>query len=114
MPEPVGAAIKTFWPVLMSGQASAEATALRQRSSRGARRREASRLENTAQLLRKALGPAARDRCVIINEDVGTIVDWFAVEDRFYQNKRFPVLIPGGVRMFVVGAGELPIEKPDE
>ena len=98
----------------MSGQAGAKAAAFRQGSSGGARRREASRLEDTAQFLRKALRPAARDRRVIVNEDIGTIVDRLAVEDSFYQNKRFPVLIPGGIRMFIVGAGELPIEKPHE
>ena len=58
--------------------------------------------------------PAACNRRVIVHEDVGTIVDWFAVEDGFNQYKRLAVLIAGGVRQFVVGAGELPIEKPDK
>src|ERR1700722_14255458 len=73
-------------PFAMSGQATAETTTFRQGSSGRARRREASRLEDTPQLLRKTLRPAARYRGIIVNEDIGTIIDWFAFEDSFHEN----------------------------
>lgn len=77
-------------------------------------RGKASRLVYGAQLLGKALRPAARDRGVVIDEDIGAVVNWRAVEDRLDQGEGLAVLVARRVGQFVIGAGELPVEGPEE
>lgn len=96
------------------GDACAEPASLRQRRRGRAGCGETAGLVNAAQLLRVALHPPTRERGVIVDENIGAVIDGRALEERLNEDEGFAVLIPGGVSQFIVGTGELPVEKPKE
>lgn len=98
----------------MRGHAGAETTSFGKGGSRGAWRRKAARLEDTAKFLREALSPASRYRRIVVNEDIGAIVDGRTFENGFHQHERFTILVARRIGELIIGAGELPIQEPEE
>src|SRR5580658_665768 len=98
----------------MSRYATAEAAALRQRGGGRAGRGKCPCLIDATEFLGEPLRPPARDRGIVVDEDERAIVDRLAVEEGLDQHKGLPVLIARRIRHFVVGTGELPIQKPEE
>src|ERR1700740_3590603 len=62
--------------------ARAETTSLREGGRCRARGRKRPRLIDAGQLLRKSLGPAARNRRIIVDKDKGAIIHWSALKHR--------------------------------
>src|SRR6202012_1479502 len=75
------------------GNARSEATSPRQRCRGRTRGGEAAGLVDAGQFLRETLRPATRNRRVIVDEDIGTVVDRRAIEEGFDENECLPVLI---------------------
>src|SRR5271170_4059166 len=98
----------------MCREARAEATSLGKRCCGRAGRREASRLIDAAQFLRKALRPATCNRGIVVDENKGAVIYRSIVEDRLDQGESLAILITRGIGQFVVGSRELPIEEPEE
>jgi hypothetical protein len=94
--------------------AGTESTATGKWCGGRAGRRERARLVDAPQFLRIALRPAARERGVVVDENERTTVYGFAFEYRFHQDKSFAILIAARIGQFIVGAGELPVKKPEE
>src|SRR4029077_1918278 len=86
----------------------------RQRCGGGTGCGEGTGLVNAPQFLRESLRPSARKRGVVIDENERAVIDRLAFEDRLDQGKRLAILVPGRIGQFIVGAGELPVKKPEE
>src|ERR1700761_1277829 len=69
-------------PFSVSGDARTEATSLGERGGRRARSRVASCLVDACQLFRESLGPTTRQGGVIVDKDIGTVVDGRLLEER--------------------------------
>jgi hypothetical protein len=88
----------------MGRDAGAESASLGKRRCGRARRGEAPRLIDAAQLFREALRPAAGERGIVVDEDIGAVIDRRAIADRLDQGEGLAVLITRGVGELVIAS----------
>src|ERR1700677_2591929 len=92
-------------------QTSSEFRSGSQGGTRFARGCVISRLENCPKSFGIALSPAARERRIVVHENVRTIGDRPAFKECVKKNEELTILVSGRIEVFFVRARELPIVK---